>query len=145
MSLECSECERDLRGGHDPSCSRYVQHEPHCAFLEDDEAECDCKRTMPNKKPKRTRPRTQKMIRLEARYRRQLKLCGFRSYVRAQQRRSELIDKHVDGTASPDELAELERLQTLVGYYADWKTNDSIGRSLRRTGRLLKKLESMDN
>jgi len=22
MSLECSECERDLRGGHDPSCSR---------------------------------------------------------------------------------------------------------------------------
>lgn len=23
MSLECSECEHDLRGGHDPSCSRY--------------------------------------------------------------------------------------------------------------------------
>jgi hypothetical protein len=23
MSVECSECERDLRGGHDPSCSRY--------------------------------------------------------------------------------------------------------------------------
>ena len=23
MSLECSECERDLRGGHDKSCSRY--------------------------------------------------------------------------------------------------------------------------
>jgi hypothetical protein len=23
MSLECSECERDLRGGHDPECSRY--------------------------------------------------------------------------------------------------------------------------
>lgn len=23
MSLECSECERDLRGGHDPGCSRY--------------------------------------------------------------------------------------------------------------------------
>lgn len=23
MSLECSECERDLRAGHDPSCSRY--------------------------------------------------------------------------------------------------------------------------
>ena len=22
MSMECSECERDLRGGHDPSCSR---------------------------------------------------------------------------------------------------------------------------
>jgi hypothetical protein len=25
MSLECSECERDLRSGHDPSCSRYVR------------------------------------------------------------------------------------------------------------------------
>lgn len=23
MSLECSECERDVRGSHDPSCSRY--------------------------------------------------------------------------------------------------------------------------
>lgn len=23
MSVECSECGRDLRGGHDPSCSRY--------------------------------------------------------------------------------------------------------------------------
>lgn len=23
MSIECSECERDLRGGHDPGCSRY--------------------------------------------------------------------------------------------------------------------------
>lgn len=23
MSLECSECERDLRGGHDPECSRH--------------------------------------------------------------------------------------------------------------------------
>ena len=24
MSIECGECERDLRGGHDPSCSRYI-------------------------------------------------------------------------------------------------------------------------
>ena len=24
MSIECGECERDLRGGHDPSCSRYM-------------------------------------------------------------------------------------------------------------------------
>jgi hypothetical protein len=23
MSIECGECERDLRGGHDESCSRY--------------------------------------------------------------------------------------------------------------------------
>jgi hypothetical protein len=30
MSLECSECERDLRGGHDPSCSRYPGEPPLC-------------------------------------------------------------------------------------------------------------------
>lgn len=32
MSIECGECERDLRGGHDPSCSRYVPPPvcPHC-------------------------------------------------------------------------------------------------------------------
>ena len=23
MGMECGECEHDLRGGHDPSCSRY--------------------------------------------------------------------------------------------------------------------------
>lgn len=30
MSLECSECECDLRGGHDPSCSRYLGKPPEC-------------------------------------------------------------------------------------------------------------------
>lgn len=25
MSIECGECERDLRGGHAPSCSRYIR------------------------------------------------------------------------------------------------------------------------
>lgn len=24
MSIECGECEHDIRGGHDPSCSRYL-------------------------------------------------------------------------------------------------------------------------
>ena len=24
MSLECSECERDLRGGHGPGCQRFI-------------------------------------------------------------------------------------------------------------------------
>lgn len=40
MSAECSECERDLRGGHDPSCSRYVSP-PRCVkcgkFVFDDD------------------------------------------------------------------------------------------------------------
>ncbi len=26
MSLECGECERDLRGGHDSTCSRYARY-----------------------------------------------------------------------------------------------------------------------
>lgn len=30
MSIECGECERDLRGGHDPSCSRYRGEPPPC-------------------------------------------------------------------------------------------------------------------
>ena len=30
MSIECGECEHDLRGGHSPDCSRYVP------FREDD-------------------------------------------------------------------------------------------------------------
>ncbi len=30
MSLECSECERDLRAGHLPSCSRYRGKPPNC-------------------------------------------------------------------------------------------------------------------
>lgn len=30
MSLECSECERDLRGGHGPGCSRYKGEPPEC-------------------------------------------------------------------------------------------------------------------
>lgn len=30
MSLECSECERDMRGGHDPTCSRHLGEPPKC-------------------------------------------------------------------------------------------------------------------
>lgn len=29
MGMECGECERDLRAGHDPSCSRYTPP-PEC-------------------------------------------------------------------------------------------------------------------
>ncbi len=43
MSLECSECERDLRGGHDEGCSRYRPPCKICRAIGDlcDE-ECDC-------------------------------------------------------------------------------------------------------
>jgi hypothetical protein len=36
---ECSECERDLRGGHDPSCSRYRRRVCKCGHLSEDHDE----------------------------------------------------------------------------------------------------------
>lgn len=43
MSIECSECEQDLRGGHDPSCSRYVKIICSCGhLLEEHDEEGDC-------------------------------------------------------------------------------------------------------
>ena len=43
MSIECSECERDLRGGHDESCSRYVRPCDQCLNSEcDEECSCEC-------------------------------------------------------------------------------------------------------
>jgi len=41
MSIECRECERDLRGGHDEECSRYVKPCDVCIATHCDE-ECDC-------------------------------------------------------------------------------------------------------
>lgn len=43
MSIECGECEADLRGGHAAGCSRYVHHEPSCALRDDEEATCTCR------------------------------------------------------------------------------------------------------
>lgn len=36
MSIECGECERDLRGGHASSCSRYVDKRLDTLPLRDD-------------------------------------------------------------------------------------------------------------
>jgi hypothetical protein len=40
MSIECGECERDLRGGHDPSCSRVRHPDCCCWFDTDNKGEC---------------------------------------------------------------------------------------------------------
>jgi hypothetical protein len=86
-------------------------------------------------------PKTKKMARFEARYRKQLKLCGFRSHIMAQLRRGVLIDQKIFGDGlTDDESKELLRLQKLVWYYAAWKTNDSSGRMVRRLNRMLKNL-----
>ena len=37
MSIECGECEHDIRGGHDPSCSR---HQPPETTMSDEERIC---------------------------------------------------------------------------------------------------------
>jgi hypothetical protein len=53
MGLECSECEHDLRGGHDPSCSRYVPEATvgcTCSFrlqgIDDSQHQNDCAVTL---------------------------------------------------------------------------------------------------
>ena len=48
MSVECGECERDLRGGHAADCSRYRLRMCRCGHLWDDHdeegfcEECSC-------------------------------------------------------------------------------------------------------
>jgi len=62
MSLECSECERDLRGGHDPSCSRYIKPCTKCEAEEcDEECNCECHTKVPRRAGRR---REGEMVRL---------------------------------------------------------------------------------
>jgi hypothetical protein len=46
MSLECSECEHDLRGGHAETCSRYRKPCEECLIYDgiecDEECDCSC-------------------------------------------------------------------------------------------------------
>jgi hypothetical protein len=76
----------------------------------------------------------------------QLKACGFRSWVSANRRRGELIDKDIDGSRtgglSENESKELTELQKLADLYVRWKTNDSMGLAIRRMKRLMGKLEA---
>jgi hypothetical protein len=39
MSIECGECERDLRGGHSTDCSRYKRRVCKCGHLAEDHDE----------------------------------------------------------------------------------------------------------
>lgn len=73
----------------------------------------------------------------EARYRKQLKKCGFRSWKKANQRRGELIDQEIETGVEPEGLADLQKLCDL---YLKWKTNDVDGRQVRRLKRLGRKL-----
>lgn len=72
-------------------------------------------------------------------YREQLRLCGFRSWSRANERRCDLIDLAIATGGEPLALAALQRLADL---YVTWKTNDQTGRSIRRAERLLNRLEN---
>jgi hypothetical protein len=77
--------------------------------------------------------RTKAQISRERRYREQLKRCGFRSWKRANWRRTELIMAGVQSS-------ELTQLQVLTDLYVAWKTNDQIGRETRSLDRMLKKI-----
>lgn len=46
MGAECSECERDLRAGHDPSCSRYKPSILDEMYQAMEDAERDFKRPL---------------------------------------------------------------------------------------------------
>lgn len=78
-------------------------------------------------------PRTKAQEKREQRYRAQLRVCGFRSWKRANQRRSDLVDLSVE---SGEDSPELVQLQKLCGLYVKWKSNDATGRWLRRIKRL---------
>jgi hypothetical protein len=76
MSLECSECERDLRGGHDPTCSRYRQPCDSCGewvkdFANrttykittcDEECNCDCHKAKKDAAQERHRQLVENLI-----------------------------------------------------------------------------------
>lgn len=86
---------------------------------------------------------TKKQRLAEIRYRGRLRARGFRSWRAANKRRSFLIDKSIRRGSLPiEEYVELESLQQLADAYVTWKTNDSLGRSSRRAGRMLKRLEA---
>lgn len=84
---------------------------------------------------------TKTQAKREARYRAQLKKCGFRSWKRANARRGDLIDRSVRDVSTEAEEQELVELQKLADFYLWWKTNDDIGRCNRRLGRLVAKLK----
>lgn len=42
MSFECSECERDMRGGHDPLCSRATMLDEHFNICDECDEEILC-------------------------------------------------------------------------------------------------------
>lgn len=43
MSIECGECEQDLRGGHAPSCSRATPPRTHTGHKSYDQIKAQCK------------------------------------------------------------------------------------------------------
>lgn len=86
---------------------------------------------------KRTVKGTKKQIRAEARYRAQLRLCGFRSWIAASRVRTELIS--FGGWLDEERAERLEQLQVLAQLYLTWKTNDDLGRQARWHKKQLKR------
>lgn len=72
----------------------------------------------------------------KARYRTQLRKCGFRSWRRANIRRYALIEKKVAKTISEDEDHELALLQKLADCWQMYRAGDGLGRTSRRLKRL---------
>ena len=77
----------------------------------------------------------------EQRYRKQLRKCGFRSWAKANSRRFELIERQLSAQTNAAENTEVRQLQKLLHYYLTWKTNDQLGRNLRKADRILKQVK----
>ena len=69
----------------------------------------------------------------KARYLKQLRKCGFRSWKRANARRFELI---ITLRLQDSQRRELAALNHLAGLFQTYRTNDMLGRSMRRAKRL---------
>jgi hypothetical protein len=78
--------------------------------------------------------------RRKARYLKQLRKCGFRSWKQANIARFALIRQKFEKGLADSETADLAELQKLCGLWQDYKTNDALGRSSRRLKRIHDKL-----
>lgn len=86
---------------------------------------------------------TKKQREAERRYREQLKRCGYRGWSHANAVRCLLIDRDVyQKNLDATDQKHLKALERLTELYLKWKTNDDLGRGIRRLVRLRKKLEA---
>lgn len=79
---------------------------------------------------------TKAQDRRKLRYEKQLRKCGFRSWRTANARRDVLIRKMLGPGLGAAEAREYLQLKRLADYWQKYRTNDQLGRAIRRLQRL---------